>query len=241
MTGAPELHIRRSADHGVTRKGALEGVHHFSFASFQKLDRVEWGVLRAVHHYRLAAGGEREPVHYAGFDVLTLMRSGTLRRTGDFEPRQLLEPGSIELVATGSGALLGLRAGKAQDAAFIEIWLKSSSIYPARRDCLAPKLKNHPRAILASPSGSAGALRLSCAASLERALLRKGDRSRLLFESRSLGYVVVLTGKANINGECVQGGDGIAVSCRELHCEAEDHAELLIIGADSSRKRSDFA
>lgn len=222
------LEIRRSADLGRTCKGPLVGIHHFSFAGFQDPRWIEWGLLRAVHRYRLTAGGEREPAHYAGFDVLTLVESGRLIRTGNFEQREALVKGSAEVVQAGSGALIGERAGRAEDAIFTEIWLKSSNAAAARRSYLASPGASI-RTTVASDQASGSALRLTSPATVERIMFQPGERRAVVNSDHRRSYIVILSGSGRLQGEVIQSGDAAALLGSLSDFDADEPSELLVV------------
>lgn len=225
------VELRVAAELGATRSGGLHGRHHFSFAAWQRPDRLEWGTLRALNDYRLDPGATRPPSFHSGFDILTLVLSGQLRRLGDYAPRRPLEAGAAELVSTGRGVQLGAEAVGKAPAHYLEIWLKTG---PGRRE---PRREWRPDAaqglagpVAEGPKSRVGALRMRAAGRVHRLALPAHRRSVLALDEDECAYLAILKGAASANGVAGQAGDGLAMSGPgQLELRADKAAELLLI------------
>lgn len=206
------VEIRLASDRGSTRAGGLLGIHHFCFAGFQRLDRLEWGGLRALSLYRLGAGERREPTFLSGFEVLTLVTAGRLRRTGTFESWQDLGAGSVELISTGMGANLGVEAIGNDLAEFTEIWLASDRPLGEARRQWRPAMPERGETILAAAAPASGALRLAGDAEILRVSL--GDRGRFArtLDTETCAYLAVIEGMIETGQLRAGPGDAFAIS-----------------------------
>lgn len=225
------VELRVAAELGATRSGGLHGRHHFSFAAWQRPDRLEWGTLRGLNEYRLDPGATRPPSFHSGFDILTLVLSGQLRRLGDYAPRRPLEAGAVELVSTGRGVQLGVEAAGKEPAHFVEIWLRTG---PGRRE---PRRLSRPQApagidapVAEGPTARDGALRLRAAGRIHRLALPAHRRSAVALEPGECAYLAVQRGAVRANEVAGGAGDAFAVSgAGELELRADKAAELLLI------------
>lgn len=229
------VELRPGAQHGRTQVRGLQGTHHFCFATYQRLDRLEWGGLRALHQYRLAAGGRREPTFHAGFEILTLVTAGALRRTGTFIPRPLLVPGSIELVSTGVGAHLGLEAAGDGPAEYVEIWLASDQpgIGAARQ--WRPVLPWKREQVLAAAPPAGDSLALAAAkAEVLRVSLGKDDAFVRELSPETCAYLAVTQGQLEIAEARAASGDAFAISGPGTLL-VNGHASFLYVATSTNR------
>ncbi len=225
--------LRPRAGLGRTQAGGLSGTHHFCFAAFQRPDRLEWGALRGLNEYRLAPGAVRTPTFHCGFDIVTLVTGGRLRRLGTYSPRQLLEPGSAELVSAGCGVDLGMETVGTEAATYLEIWIRTG---PDRRDPCREWLGNVRRGLdhpLATPSPfQPGSLKLRGAASIAWAALSAKQRVVVETEPDECAYLSVRAG--SLAGDEIKAtvGDAVAIAGpAQLVLETEAASELLLVRA----------
>lgn len=225
------VELRVGIELGTTRSGGLDGRHHFSFAAWQRPDRLEWGALRALNEYRLEPGAARPPSFHSGFDILTLVTSGRLRRLGDYASRRMLEAGSAELISAGRGVDLGVEAGGREPATYVEIWLRTG---PGRRE---PRREWRPQAsggfdlpIAEGPKAREGALRMRATGRIYRAPLAAHRRTELALGEGECAYLAIAKGAVKANAIAGQAGDGLAVSGPGLlEIKADKTSELLIV------------
>jgi len=225
------VELRPRAELGVTEWSALSGRHHFSFASYQRPDRLEWGALRALHHYELKVGEARAPTFHAGFEILTLVEGGRLIRLGTHEAREPLCPGSAELVSTGRGAELGVKALGDEAARYIEIWIRSAP--PARRSrrqCRSTVIRDLGRPIASNSPGQAGCLTWQSEAEVYLARMGAGEQADRAIVEGNFAYLAVLAGEIAGNGVVATAQDALAISGPGLlSLRARTHSELLLI------------
>lgn len=224
------VELRPGAQHGSTQVGGLRGTHHFCFATFQRPDRLEWGALRGLNEYQLGPGAIRRPTFHAGFDIVTLVTAGSLRRLGTYAPRQLLTPGSIEVISTGRGVELGLEADGSEPADYIEIWIRTGpGLREPRRRCISPNATGG-RPPGAGGSFPPGLLKLRADASIARTIASSGASVSLDLAENSLAYLHVECGALVANGLRAASGDSLAIAgAGHLDARAERETRLLLI------------
>lgn len=207
------VELRPAAEHGRTALDGLSGLHHFCFASFQRADRMEWGPLRAFHEFTLQPGAERPPSLHAGFEVLTLVLDGRLRRTGRWAPREAMTAGAVELVHSGVGADLGVAAVGDVPARYAEIWAKAPRIHgEPRRTVRARAPRGFSRPIASNRSDSAETLRWDADARVARATLAADATLKRRLEPGDCVYVALRAGRLEANDVIANAGDALAIS-----------------------------
>ena len=207
------VELRPKSELGLTQWGGLSGRHHFSFAAYQRLDRLEWGALRALHLYELKAGEARAPTFHAGFEILTLVRGGRLSRIGSHDPREPLDQGSVELVSTGRGANLGVKASGEEAAQYIEIWIRSAPpVRRSRRQCRASVIRSLDRPVASNIRGQAECLAWQSEAEVYLASMAAGEQADRAIAEGKCAYLVVLAGEIEGNGAVAKTQDALAIS-----------------------------
>jgi redox-sensitive bicupin YhaK (pirin superfamily) len=225
------VELRPSTGLGRTQSGGLCGTHHFCFATYQRPDRLEWGALRALNEYRLAPGAIRSPTFHSGFDIVTLVTGGSLRRLGTYAPRQLLEPGSAELVSAGRGVDLGMETVGTEAATYLEIWIRTG---PGRREPRREWLGNVRRGLVRPLATSSpfqpGTLKLRGRASISSAALPAKQQVIVATDRDECAYLSVRAGSLTGDGIRATAGDAVAIGgSAQLILEAEAASELLLV------------
>lgn len=225
------VELRPKADLGTTRSGGLSGRHHFCFATYQRSDRLEWGALRAVNEYRLAAGAARGPTFHSGFEILTLVTSGRLRRLGTYTPTQALHAGSVELVSTSPGVQLGAETIGSEAATYLEIWIKAElRRREPRRDWRTSTPSGWDSPIASAPPVSARSLRLRANARIHSLSMDAGEKADRKLDEDECAYLVVRSGRLSGNGVAGGAGDGLAISGPGLlSIQAHGPSTILLI------------
>ncbi len=207
------VELRPAADHGVTRLEGLVGTHHFCFADFQRPDRMEWGPLRAFHEYSLAPGAQRLPSFHSGFEILTLVSSGRLRRTGRWAPREPLVADSVEHIHAGIGVDLGVESVGDVPARYIEIWVNAPRIHgEPRRTVRARAPRGMARPIASNRLTDVESFRWETDARVTRGTLAAGATLTRRLGPEDRAYVVVRAGRIEAAGIVANPGDALAIA-----------------------------
>lgn len=232
------VELRPKSEQGAAQSGGLSGRHHFSFAAYQRWDRLEWGALRALNIYMLEPGAVRAPTFHADFEIVTVVTGGCLLRTGTFAPIQPLRAGAVELVSAGTGANLGLAATGGEPATYIEIWVRSNAPTRRARRISLPRCPIGPGHPLASgPVAASGALELRAAARLHRIMFKSSETLERALKDDACLYALLLEGQ--VAGNDIQAGkdDALAASGPGmLTLRAERAGDILLIETTKRRK-----
>lgn len=222
--------LRPAAELGFTEAGGLAGVHHFCFSTFQRTDRLEWGDLRALHYYVLSPGQRRNPTFHAGFEIVTLVESGRLRRLGTYAPRDPMEAGAVELISPGMGATLGVEAVGDEPARFLEIWIRSSETIVRTGRQTARRRGGGLQSLVAVGLGTRHrALSLNAEARICRGRREPGELALRLGDA-DCAYLFVLEGDVDVGRLRAHAGDALALEGPgECRLNVPRFADILLI------------
>jgi redox-sensitive bicupin YhaK (pirin superfamily) len=187
--------------------------------------------LRGLNEYRLATGAIRQPSFHSGFDIVTLVTGGSLRRLGTYAPRQLLTAGSVELVSAGRGVNLGIEAVGNEAAGYVEIWIRTGpGLREPRREWLGSAPVGLDRPFASGVPFRAGSLKLRAGGSIARSTLAGREKLRLRFDEAECAYLVVRSGAVAGNAVPAGAGDALAITGPgPLSLEAGPTSEVLLI------------
>jgi hypothetical protein len=228
------VELRSRSEFGTTRASGFDATHHFCFAGYQRPDRIDWGKLRAVNEYRLEPGTVRKPEFHSGFEILTLVEEGWLRRLGTHESRRVIHPGSAELISCGAGIDIGAEPAGGESVSYVEIWIRSAAPSGQSRRQWRPAMpEGMDLPIAAGRPSPAGSLVMAADASVARAAIDVGRRVDRMVEPGERVYLAVRRGAISANGEAAAAGDAVAASGPGLlSVIASAKSELIWIRVD---------
>lgn len=89
---------RGSADYGW-----LETYYTFSFANYYNPGRIHFGALRVLNDDKIAPGKGFDTHPHKNMEVITIPLKGYLRHGDSLEHSDVITPGDIQVMSTGSG------------------------------------------------------------------------------------------------------------------------------------------
>jgi redox-sensitive bicupin YhaK (pirin superfamily) len=116
--------IRRADSLGLAHSDTLTLRCHFAFADYQApQDDEHEGRLRAINLGTIPSQGCYQLGPEANVDIITWLRSGSLRTHVEDFPAESIHSGGLHLLSTGAGVhAMAWQAG-ADGASFIQFWL----------------------------------------------------------------------------------------------------------------------
>ncbi|MEO7827773.1 MAG: pirin family protein [Allosphingosinicella sp.] len=206
---------RPFASLGNTEVPGLTGRHHFCFARYQHPERLEWDRLRIWNDCVLDAGAGRPPEHCDNFDIVTLVLAGSLHRPGSFGDHCRTGPGFVQILSTGAGSSVGLRADDDGAVSFHEIWLRSDRAYATPR-CTTVRIGERDGwQLLGSGVSDEDSVPLTSRCRLLFGRLSPGITLARETAGASHAYLVPVRGSVEVNGETLDQGSGAALAGEE--------------------------
>ena len=228
------LQVRTDADIFRIDGGWFQARWHFSFDTYRDPENMGWGPLRVFNDDRLVPGAIW-PMHpHRDIEGITYVVEGTFRHEDDIGTGGVLPAGSVQRMTLGSGAWHSEQnASETEPMRFIQMW-----IMPAERG-LAPSAEqrvftteDRTDRLLKVVSGDGGeAVLVHRDASVHVARLNPGTEVEHVFTgSERGGYLYLIEGSLDINGEKLSTGDAVKVRDEAaLQIRAVDAAELILV------------
>jgi quercetin 2,3-dioxygenase len=231
--GAVTTRVRKANERGRTDWGWLDSRHTFSFGEYFDPKHMGFRTLRVINDDRVAPGEGFGTHGHRDMEILSYVLEGGLAHKDSMGTGSVIRPGEIQMMRAGTGVTHSeYNASKTEPVHFLQIW-----IVPDRRG-LAPAYAQKPIdreaarrgfALLASPDGREGSLRISQDVLLWLALLEDGERRELPLAQGRHAWVHVARGSASLGGESLADGDGAAVSGADaIRLAGQGPAEILV-------------
>jgi redox-sensitive bicupin YhaK (pirin superfamily) len=227
------LQIRRDAEIHAEEGGWFAARWHFSFDRYRDPEQMGIGPLRVFNDDRLVAGADW-PMHpHADVEGLTYVVEGTFEHADSLGQDGTLEPGGVQRMTLGSGALHSERNGsKTEPMRFLQFWIlpDTPSLPPSveqrqfsREDRSGRLLK-----VIGREGGDVVAVHQD--ASTYVAALEPGADVEHGFAEDRAGYLYLIAGAARVNGARLGTGDSAKIfGPEEVRIAADEETELILI------------
>jgi len=227
------LQVRRDREIHREDGGWFQARWHFSFDRYRDPEQMGVGPLRVFNHDRLAPGAIW-PMHpHADIEGITYVWKGVFRHADNLGNDGILQPGGVQLMTLGSGALHSEQnASKTEPMEFLQLW-----ILPDTAD-LTPSvqqrqfLKAQRTDTLLQVVGAAGEdlVTVHQDAAVFVAALSAGKEVTHRFGSKRAGYLYLIEGAVALGGDRLSTGDAAKILDQpELPVRAEAASELILV------------
>jgi len=224
---------RPANERGKANFGWLDSAHTFSFGHYQDDAWMGFGPLRVINEDRVAPGGGFATHGHADMEIISVVLEGALQHKDSIGTGSVIRPNEVQKMSAGSGIRHSeFNASQTEPVHFLQIWIipDRKNIQPSyeqkvfsredRKDCLR---------LVASGDGADGSLAIAQQASLYSALLSPGTVLKHLLKPGRLGWVQLISGQVEVNGQVLTAGDGLGLRDEaEISLQAEQDAELLV-------------
>ena len=227
------LTMRRADDRGHARFDWLDSRHTFSFGSYHDSRHMGFGPLRVINDDRVIPGAGFETHGHRDMEIVTYVLEGALAHKDSLGNGSVILPGEIQRMSAGTGITHSEFNDSTTDPVhFLQIWIEPSQIgltpgYEQRP--IPPEARRDRFGLLASPDGRDGSVTVHQDAVLWGALLSPGTSVEHDLAANRLAWLHVADGVAEVNGEYLETGDGLAVRDEtKLAVQAIDNTDILL-------------
>ncbi|MEM1038747.1 MAG: pirin family protein [Pseudomonadota bacterium] len=215
--------LHEKAMRGRTNMGWLDSFHTFSFGGFSDPHRMGHRALRVINEDRVIGGAGFGTHEHANMDILTFVVSGSLRHEDSIGNGSVIVPGEIQMMSAGSGIRHSeMNASTSEPVHFLQIW-----IIPEAQD-VAPRYAQLAYSHEATQSGfgliagpdseveNLSAVPLHSGTRVYLANLQDDDTVEHAFVTGRHGFLQIIDGMVEIEGEKLSAGDGLQFSGQEV-------------------------
>ena len=222
------IEYRPASDLGKTDLAWLQARHHFCFAGYQDVERLEWGRTRYLNHDVLAARAELQPSFHFATDMLLIVDEGEIQITRPADRDIAIGQNRFACIVAGTGAEFGIANRSGRPASFTTVALTSAADEPAVfRE--ASSLSAVADWLASGADDDVAHVRLRAPARVKWLDLSGGEVIDLQL-AREYAYLVVIDGTIAAAGHRMTRHDGLAIRNESrLSVAAETPATLLLI------------
>ncbi|MFT4193468.1 pirin family protein [Ottowia sp.] len=227
------LHIRKSRDRGYADHGWLKSFHSFSFADYHDPRFMGWGNLRVINEDRVAPGAGFGTHGHRDMEIISYVLSGELAHKDSLGNVKAIPPGEVQRMSAGRGVTHSEFNHRADQAThFLQIWIEPAAlgIAPAYEQKQVDAADQRGRlALVAGPAGEGGVVGMNADARLYAGLFDGHEAAGLALDPARKGYVHVVRGVLEVNGQRLEGGDAALLAGEPLlRLSNGEDAEVLV-------------
>ncbi len=205
------LTLRKSQDRGYADHGWLKSYHSFSFADYYDAAHMGWGNLRVINEDRIAPGTGFGKHGHQDMEIVSYVLAGELAHEDSMGNKQTIPPGDVQRMSAGTGVVHSeFNHAQGETTHFLQIWIipDARGIAPGYEQKTIPvESKRGVLRLVASPDGAQGSVLLHADASLYAGIFDVGERAELALAANRKGYVHLVRGALDVNGQRISTGD----------------------------------
>ncbi len=209
------IEIRRSQDRGHANHGWLDSRFSFSFADYYDPAHMGFRSLRVINDDRVAGGAGFGMHPHQDMEIVTYMLDGALTHKDSMGNGSTIRPGEVQRMTAGTGIRHSEFNPSEETAHLLQIWLlpREKGLTPSYdQKYFGGEAKSGKLALLASPDGRDGSMRIEQDAKLYASWLTSGESVRHELDPGRHAWLQVARGSVRLGDQLLNEGDGAAVS-----------------------------
>jgi quercetin 2,3-dioxygenase len=205
------LTLRRSAERGFADHGWLKSFHSFSFANYYDPQHMGWGNVRVINEDRIAPGTGFGTHGHRDMEIISYVLEGSLAHRDTLGNVKAIPPGDVQRMSAGSGVQHSeFNHAQGETTHFLQIWIEPNvrGIEPGyEQKTFAPAEKRGRLRLVASPGGAGDSVSIHADARVYAGLFDGTEAAQLALAPDRKGYVHVVRGELQVNGQRLAAGD----------------------------------
>jgi redox-sensitive bicupin YhaK (pirin superfamily) len=229
----PMIDVIRSESRGAADHGWLKSRHTFSFADYHNPSMMGFGKLRVINEDWIEPGKGFGTHPHRDMEIVTYMVDGALQHKDSMGNGSVIRPGELQRMTAGTGVLHSeFNASETDTAHLLQIWIlpEQNGLEPGYEQKLFREEEKRNRwRLVASRDGREGSVTIHQDVDLWSTVLDAGQAIDYRFDGRRRGFLQVVRGSVEIDGESLEAGDAAAtVDQPALTAKTASNAELLL-------------
>ena len=223
-----------SADRYHADFGWLQTHWHFSFGDYHDPKNMHWSALRVFNDDILQGGGGFELHPHRDMEIVSYVVEGGLEHRDGSGGHGIVHPGEIQVMSAGKGIVHSEQnASATEPMRLLQLWIlprtKGATPRWAQKQ-FTPEQRAGKWLPIVSDGSLPGTLPIDQDAAIYVSDLKAGES--LTHQSKPVrhAYFFVISGKATVNGQTLNGGDQARIADEpklEVRADADAHLMLL--------------
>lgn len=225
--------IHKSEARGYNKFDWLDSWHTFSFGRFVDRERMGFRSLRVINEDIIAPGGGFPTHPHDNMEIITYVVDGALAHKDSMGTGSTITMGEIQKMSAGSGVTHSeFNASNDNPAHIFQIWIMpdKKGIKPNYQQIAVEPAKALNRfTLVGGPPETQAAVTIHQDAKLYIAHAHEGVTVSHNFGKGRYGFVQMVKGQVEINGEILDQGDGLEISnIEKLDVKALADSEIML-------------
>ena len=219
---------RGSADHGW-----LKARHTFSFANYYNPAMMGFGSLRVINEDRIAPSQGFGTHPHNDMEIVTYIIDGALEHKDSMGNGTVIKAGEVQRMTAGTGVRHSeFNQSSETPVHLLQIWILPEEVslppgYEQKNYSRDTKLNQW--RLIASREGRNTSLQIHQDVDLFASILEAGTTLDHSFDGGRRGFLQIVSGSIDANGESLQSGDGAMITDEAaLQVQATSESELLL-------------
>jgi redox-sensitive bicupin YhaK (pirin superfamily) len=226
--------IHKAASRGHADHGWLKSYHTFSFANYQNLERMNFGMLRVLNDdvVQPKMGFGTHP--HRNMEIISIPISGALSHTDNIGNKRSIEVGEVQVMSAGTGLKHSeFNDSKIAAVNFLQLWIfpEIENITPYYNQKIFEALERKNKfQVLVSPKDKqvVGSLPINQQGYISMIDLDKGFETA--YDLKNGAYFFLIEGEVLIEDENLEKRDAIGIIEKEkVNIKANKASKLLVI------------
>jgi len=231
----PNSILHKSDTRGDANHGWLQSKHTFSFANYQNLERMHFGVLRVLNDDNVAPGMGFGQHAHDNMEIISIPLEGDLEHKDSMGNLTVIKKGDIQVMSAGSGVTHSeYNKNKDQAVKFLQIWIfpNQRNVTP-RYDQITLNTKDRENKFqqILSPNPDDAGVWIHQNAWFHLGKFEKGISLDYHLKAKGNGvYVFVLSGDVLVENQELNTRDGYGIwDVQAFSFKANSDAEVLLM------------
>jgi redox-sensitive bicupin YhaK (pirin superfamily) len=226
--------VYRSQERGYAYHGWLETYHSFSFSSYYKPDRVQFGALRVLNDDTIA-GGRGFGMHpHNNMEIITIVLSGALEHKDSMGNTGVIYPGEVQAMSAGTGITHSeFNHSQTETVQLLQLWVipNQAQVTP-RYQHIKPHLPLDKLNMVVSPEKSEDRIWIYQNTYFYLGEFTKEQEIHYQHKNQHGVYLFVIEGQVEIEHEKLNSRDAVSVitkDTQELSIKVFPNSKILLI------------
>jgi len=225
--------VRHAADRGNANLGWLDSKHTFSFGDFHDPGHMGFGNLRVINEDRVQPGKGFSTHAHQDMEIISYVIQGALEHKDNMGNGSVMDSGEVQRMTAGTGVTHSEFNPSANELVhFLQVWIlpEQQGLPPSyEQNTYSSDSKNNRLRLIASPTGREGSLTVHQQVDIFASILDQDATLTHSLDAGRRGWIQVVRGTLEVNGETLNAGDGAAISeTPVLKIKASEKAEFLL-------------
>jgi redox-sensitive bicupin YhaK (pirin superfamily) len=231
------IQIRKNHDRGNSKIGWLNSYHTFSFSEYYDSKFMGFGNLRVINEDTVQAGYGFGKHPHSDMEIISYVIDGSLEHKDSMGTGSIIKPGDIQRMSAGTGVEHSeFNPSQTEAVHFLQIW-----IIPEKRGLAADyeqkaiARSSNKLILIGARDGRDGAVTIHQDVELYAAYLTQKAVIAYEFKPGRHGWLQLIKGSLDLNGELLSAGDGAAITDEnKITMQCLQDAEFLLFDLGKS-------